>query len=1674
MNHWLDYLNRHSTSWLTEQAWPMVWQSSLLIVLAAVASRTVLRKSPAQLRYGLWCVVLLRLLLPPTLDLPTSMAHWGAPVMQRHAPMLTQMERFQPDFSELMRQPLSRPVETRVAETPIAAPPAPRSSITLGAALLLLWGLVTTLLTLLLATRIARFHRIIRSATPASGPLMQEVNRLRAQMRIRRPVNALITENDLSPAVYGVFRPRILLPRTVIEGLSGEQLSAVIAHELAHVKRGDTWVNWLQLLLGIAYFFHPLVWYANRKMRMEREQACDDLTLVTLGLNRDGYAQSLVSVAERVSVAALFTPAQVGVVETKIHLAKRLRRILNERLRPVPRLTWFGAAIVVAFAALFGTWHSTQAAPGATETRSVEIKAADTAGKPLEGVVRNADGTPVAQANVYMAARGDSVTLAYGRIDSGDCSVTTTDATGRFSFPFRRDNYSLIIADDRGYANVSKDDFDRSRDITLQPWSRIEGVVMIGAKPGADQLVQLEYMQHLDSWAPRVAFRHEVSTGPDGRFAFERAIPGSFTLSRGIRIGENKTLWSFSTPIKMPADGQLSVTLGGMGRPVKGRLTAPGGYATTIQSGIRMFEIDPRHRVDPASISGAEKNVSNPNAKGEETGKAQLCSFQLLVQEEGSFSVDDVPAGDYLLSGIVCGSLKGDASGNMRPRCKANYEFTVPEMPSGRSDEALDLGVIPLEIVKQPKEGEAVSENEGVKPNGAIEMLPLDVKVVDESGAPVEGASVLPCGLRTKVERGSHYGWRDEVHGQSKTVKTDTKGIAQIQYPKYVDEHSATGEVTVAVSRSGCVSRQIDVKVDGSSPPIALEQGATVRVSGYVDKKENIAWPIYALMDIPQIFRSENGWIPAAGDEKRLENDTVNDGKHYLWLVYRSETQGLLFSQCEEVIAQKGKSLDMSLALEPGCRFEGKLDDSVPRPIKNGVAEIRVIPNGVFAEEVKGGVRVQWTAQAPIHEDGSFVFESLPMGHAEIAAYCDGAAVKYADKGTSPMLGQPFPTTTFGSVVTGIVVPMQPTATAAITVEGPDGRPLPGAKVSFWPNLYWFKSYTTVAGPAPMTTEQSLQLDPKTLEKKYAEAFTNVYSKVTDESGKAVIKNLPAYANGYTVQHEAFQMPIRQQGPAARRDAPIALKPGETTVMVAQMERKGVSFLGDTDAAKESEAPKSQLPSCAPPTEDKFAIPATPATPKNQLEGQVVDEDGKPLAGVNVNAWTWCPGNETQTDSEGRFVLPDFEKDQTEIEVRFSKDGYSPIYMFRQFVGKMSQPAVMNNQTYIEGTVTDSTGKPIANALVRADAGPRQAEGVYITDTATETRTKADGTYRHYVQNDTYTVTALTDAEMKVVTGVAVAKHEAKRLNVQLAPGPVFRAKIMDSLTQQPVAGVQLGSWRWKNIKGVSGADGMVAIAGIPGESFEFDVEGKDAGVTRWWSEQATREWDHNKVEEEKWQRNFDSLQFNVTSNMEPVTIVVERGVHIRGGVTDPDGKPVAGATVAPAKTGSGNSITGDTRFSVETGGDGNFDMLLPASKIREYNLIVHDGKYQEWRNWANGVMDPITTQPGDVLEGVKMQLRRPCEVRGQALDEQGEPVVDREVRACAFELNDNRYYVPTTRTDSEGHFDLKYVAPGKHYVQVAPFWLKPNEALEGTSQVVEVTHGKPAEGISLTAKPMR
>ena len=319
---------------------------------------------------------------------------------------------------------------------------------------------------------------------------------------------------------------------------------------------------------------------------------------------------------------------------------------------------------------------------------------------------------------------------------------------------------------------------------------------------------------------------------------------------------------------------------------------------------------------------------------------------------------------------------------------------------------------------------------------------------------------------------------------------------------------------------------------------------------------------------------------------------------------------------------------------------------------------------------------------------------------------------------------------------------------------------------------------------------------------------------------------------------------------------------------------------------------------------------------------------------------------------------------------------------------------------------------------------------------------------------------------------MGIAHGQARKLDIRLDPAVTFRAKVVDSLTGKPVAGLRLFDWRQQSVSGVSDTNGDLVIPDLPPGEFQFAVESKTHA--RWWADAALVAWQRKSIDDPAtgWQRNFDDLKFDLQPGMAPVQITAEPAVTITGRVVDPDGNPVGGATAAPARTGSGNSLTGDTRFSTRTRPDGSFAMTLPASGAAQYNLVAHDGDYQQWRAWANGVLPPIRTRPGQTLTGVVLKLTRGGTIRGRVVDAAGKPVAGREVQGQAADKLENRYYNPATATRADGTFELKFVRAGEHFVQVAPVWMDAREAPRGSWKSVVVKPGAATGAGELIAAP--
>ena len=141
----------------------------------------------------------------------------------------------------------------------------------------------------------------------------------------------------------------------------------------------------------------------------------------------------------------------------------------------------------------------------------------------------------------------------------------------------------------------------------------------------------------------------------------------------------------------------------------------------------------------------------------------------------------------------------------------------------------------------------------------------------------------------------------------------------------------------------------------------------------------------------------------------------------------------------------------------------------------------------------------------------------------------------------------------------------------------------------------------------------------------------------------------------------------------------------------------------------------------------------------------------------------------------------------------------------------------------------------------------------------------------------------------------------------------------------------------------------------------------------------------------------------------------------------------------------------------------------MPAGNDFDYNLMAFDGEYGKWRMWGAVARDPLPTVPGQKVAGYDFTLTRGAIVRGNvaSLDEGAPP---REVRAHPADLRGNRYYDPTVDVQPDGTFELRGLRPGKHYIQVSPFWLAAKNAEYGSSVMIEVSDGEVIEDVELRA----
>jgi len=166
-----------------------------------------------------------------------------------------------------------------------------------------------------------RMRLVATSAVPAE--LQQVFDALRRRLGIARAVRLMHSALVQVPTVIGWLRPVVLVPASCLTGLSAMQIEAILAHELAHIRRHDYLVSVLQSVIETVLFYHPAVWWVSKQVRRERECCCDELA-VAVGGDRLAYARALSALEERRSYSPEFVLGANGGV-----LTMRIKRLLG-------------------------------------------------------------------------------------------------------------------------------------------------------------------------------------------------------------------------------------------------------------------------------------------------------------------------------------------------------------------------------------------------------------------------------------------------------------------------------------------------------------------------------------------------------------------------------------------------------------------------------------------------------------------------------------------------------------------------------------------------------------------------------------------------------------------------------------------------------------------------------------------------------------------------------------------------------------------------------------------------------------------------------------------------------------------------------------------------------------------------------------------------------------------------------------------------------------------------------------------------------------------------------------------------------------------------------------------------------------------------------------------------
>ncbi len=348
---------------ITNYLWNQSWQIVILVLIIAAVTY-MLKNKNAHIKYLLWLILIAKCLCPPllTVSLPVL------PQNDLHEPAVTQPTQAQNII--ITTEPLSA---ANNYQPPAAIEQKPHNhfeklaEISISTWLVIIWTTgVSMFLTIALLKAVRTQRWLIRNRQQLPADLQDYVNDFTNKILVTNKASTWIIDSIGQPFVWGIFKGSIYLPKSFTLISDSNQQNAILAHELSHIVRLDALVNLLQIIAQSLFWFHPFVWWANKRIRAEREKCCDEMAIAQTAAEPKAFSSAIVNtlIIEHKSAMAVPTLAVAGPVK---NIEERIKTIMKPNKKFYKKPTFLNTLLILLLALII-----VPANPALTERNTID------------------------------------------------------------------------------------------------------------------------------------------------------------------------------------------------------------------------------------------------------------------------------------------------------------------------------------------------------------------------------------------------------------------------------------------------------------------------------------------------------------------------------------------------------------------------------------------------------------------------------------------------------------------------------------------------------------------------------------------------------------------------------------------------------------------------------------------------------------------------------------------------------------------------------------------------------------------------------------------------------------------------------------------------------------------------------------------------------------------------------------------------------------------------------------------------------------------------------------------------------------------------------------------------------------------------------------------------------